>query len=433
MNDTGPATFLAVAVGILLMPLLAVVSPELKDAFTADVMVGIDLGTTFSVVATCTKKNVTVQSIDGRETMPSVVYFNASSVPNWREAPVIPDKAVAVGLHAHALKAQHPRNVIYGAKRLIGLDYDDPVVQLERAALQYVVGKDEEGYAVPVVQGRMISPEEVGTFLLRRMKTVAQDAGSVLRRVFGFKFKSVTVSVPVSFSHDQKAATIRAANKAGFAFVRVIEEPIAAAIAYGLDDHEGDRKVVVFDFGGGTLDVALLRLDPEQGAFLVMDRAGDPHLGGEDFDTAIAQHFKARLQGLTGASEEAMAQVYPAILQASEAAKRALSEHEVVQLDTAGMRTEHPALEIPDLQLSRADLEAICADLLDRARAPLAQALRQMNLAASDIDDVVMVGGSSRLTAVRNLVSEFFGGIRLNTDINPDTAIAIGAARSFGC
>jgi molecular chaperone DnaK (HSP70) len=180
--------------------------------------------------------------------------------------------------------------------RYAGLDYDEPVVQLERKTLQYDVGKDEQGYAVPVVEGRMVSPEEVGTFLLRRLKTVAQEAGSVLRRVFGFKFKSVTVSVPVSFTHEQRAATIRAASKAGFSFVRVIEEPIAAAIAYGLDDHEGDRKVVVYDFGGGTLDVALLRLDPSQGAFMVIDRAGDPHLGGEDFDTAIAQHFNAKIK-----------------------------------------------------------------------------------------------------------------------------------------
>lgn len=433
MTETGPATFLAVVVGIFLMPMLAVVSPELKDAFTADVMVGIDLGTTFSVVATCTKKNVTVLPVEGHTTMPSVVFFNSSAVADWTAAPKLPDSAVVVGRRANALRATHPHNTIYGAKRLIGLDYDEPVVQLERKTLQYDVGKDEQGYAVPVVEGRMVSPEEVGTFLLRRLKTVAQEAGSVLRRVFGFKFKSVTVSVPVSFTHEQRAATIRAASKAGFSFVRVIEEPIAAAIAYGLDDHEGDRKVVVYDFGGGTLDVALLRLDPSQGAFMVIDRAGDPHLGGEDFDTAIAQHFNAKIKEATGATDDTMAAVHPAILQAAEGAKRALSDSESVHLDLEVARDEWPELDIPELVLSREDLEMICSELLQRARVPLVEALRQMNLRPEDIDDVVMVGGSSRLTAVRKLVSDFFGGLRLNTDINPDTAIAIGAARSFGC
>uniref|UniRef100_A0A061S952 Glucose-regulated protein n=1 Tax=Tetraselmis sp. GSL018 TaxID=582737 RepID=A0A061S952_9CHLO len=431
MAETGPGTFAALLVVALLIPGLSIVFPNLQEALTADVVVGIDLGTTYSVVATCTKKVVSVHNIDGHETLPSVVYFNTSAVPSWSSAKTIPPGSVTVGTSAHDLKDVFPRNVVYASKRLIGLEYNSSVVRQEREALQYAVAQDEEGRAVPTVEGRHIPPEEIASWLLRRLKAAAQGGGSPLRRLLGFKFKGVTVSVPVSFSQEQKAATIRAANRAGFSFVRLIEEPVAAAIAYELNKHEGDRIVLVFDFGGGTLDVALLRLDPEQGAFLVMDRAGDPHLGGEDFDNMLADHFAALLQRATGADSSTMAGVRPALLQSVERAKRELSREERTRIDLP----QGTALggELPELHLSRGDIEAVCRPLLNRARAPLEQALAQMNLQPDDISDVVMVGGSSRLEAVRKMVSEFFGGKKLNTDINPDTAIAIGAARSFGC
>eukprot|EP01024_Parvocaulis_polyphysoides_P030895 TRINITY_DN28061_c0_g1_i1.p1 TRINITY_DN28061_c0_g1~~TRINITY_DN28061_c0_g1_i1.p1 ORF type:complete len:271 (-),score=44.84 TRINITY_DN28061_c0_g1_i1:401-1213(-) len=233
----------------------------------------------------------------------------------------------------------------------------------------------------------------------------------------------------------------------GFFQVRLLEEPVAAAIAYDLHTQEGEQLVAVFDFGGGTLDVAVLRLDPEDKTFFIMGTAGDSHLGGQDFDRAVAFYYLNQLTQDLELSDEQRQALVPWMDHAAERAKRELSDLEEtsLQLDENALEHQIPKslqnvwkkiqsyLQKDELKLTRSSLKQICMKLLDRTEKPIVEVLEVLNMNREDISQVVMVGGSSRLLAVQERVSQFFGGKELNVEIDPDTAIAIGAARSFGC
>jgi molecular chaperone DnaK (HSP70) len=371
---------------------------------------------------------------------------------------------------------------VYDAKRVIGRAWADPVVREEADAMPFRVvkrrgnGDDlddlDDGVAFALTDEddddefledvfAIVSPEEVSARVLRHLKRAAEASMSRARRALGFKFASATISVPVEFGAAQRAATIRAAERAGFASTRLIEEPVAAAIAHGLDarynnnnasssdvtSSSGDsRLVVVYDLGGGTLDVAVLRLDPETRTFLVMGTAGDPRLGGEDFDRALLTLVEGRLSRISIASsgagmrERAMREV--------ERAKRfcgggcgagpapATSVSLLLDDDASGSSSgggdDHLLCE--DVVLSGDDITLASEALLSRATTPVRDALRRAGeVSPAEVDDVVLVGGGTRLLAVRERLGEVFEGRELRDGVDPALAIAIGAARSYAC
>jgi molecular chaperone DnaK (HSP70) len=348
--------------------------------------------------------------------MPSVVAY---AVP--------PNGRTLVGGAAAARRALAPGTTVHDSKRLLGLAADHPRALEEAAHLPYGVVPEpgDQRLAALALEGvtAPVTLRDVATLLLRALKTAAERSRPVAHAL-GFQFASATVSVPVGFGRDARAETLRAGRAAGFRLVRLLEEPVAAAIAHGLHLLPGERTVLVYDMGGGTLDVALLRLERISRTFLVLSTAGDARLGGEDFDRALARWATeaAAARGVplpTGPGPRAQ------LLLAVEAAKRALSSHpEGVHLALPGGGA---------VVLSEAEAAAAVEHLLARATAPIAAALEAAALDADDVDDVVLVGGASQLAAVRARVAAAFGGRRLHTDTDPDTAIAVGAARAYNC
>ena len=483
---------------------------------TSEVTLGIDLGTTYSVAATCEKGTVRVVRADptpvdasssspipaASPLVPSVVHFPRrvppSPPPGSRPAPLDRDDDALVGEAAARLRDAAPERTIYDAKRIIGRAFDDPDVADETAHLPFAVvpgpGHPPPAHValpslVPGDPPDLVSPEDVGARILAHLKRAAEASLPSLRRRLGFAFGSLTVSVPVNFDAAQRSATLRAANRAGFRVARLLEEPVAAAIAYGLHEKgagsnansgvgldsktrtsaDGDRDrgriVVVYDLGGGTLDVAVLRWETSARAFLVMATAGDPRLGGEDFDRALVGWLRDRLAASTDPSDGSTLTLTlgddPAsretALRAMERAKRTLARRESVRVrvvasregrvarridvepfedenDSTETSTEGSEMYASTVTLTRAALAASCASLLDRSTAPVATALRRAGgVTVDEVDDVVMVGGSSRLVAVRERVREMFGDKVVTRAADPDTAIAVGAARSYAC
>ncbi|ACO62438.1 heat shock protein 70 [Micromonas commoda] len=409
---------------------------------------GIDLGTTYSVAATCDKGEVSVVVDDAIGSM------GASA----NDAAVVEVGSV-VGAKAAALRDAVPALTVYDAKRLIGREFDDPVVQEELEHLPFhvvenqiqprprdaAIGATMQGKALPYKRLMpsdranlvVIPPEEVGARILSHLKRHSERSLPFFRRNLGFTFGSLTVSVPVGFTKAQRAATLRAATRAGFATARLLEEPVAAAIAYGLHEDDVERTVIVYDLGGGTLDVAVLRLERSSKTFLVLGTSGDPHLGGEDFDRALVGWLWRELnsEGFRAPADDelSLSRWEETALRVMERAKRALSESERVG-DEDSWDEDPPGLTCTTRWLTRDDLATSCATLVDRAMAPVREALRNAgNVDPDEIDDVVIVGGSSRLAVIRQRLSEAFHGRDIHHTVNPDTAIAVGAARSYAC
>ena len=536
----------SVSLGLVLAGVVCLAAVAVGSfGLTTEATLGIDLGTTFSVAATCERGVVTVVRVPGgsgthAQTMPSVVYFPERA----REAAV-------VGADAARRRDTHPTRVVYDAKRLIGRRVDDPAVAEESKHLPFAVVAGDGGFAAiqlgeaddDTSAGRhfaktssTIAPEAVGAAILARLKAAAETAGdggarSFAKRLLGFRFRTVTVSVPVNFSNEQKAATLRAARTAGFAVARLLEEPVAAAVAHDalLKKNAAEKKkktkrddggalVLVYDLGGGTLDVAVLRSEPSSGTFLVMGSAGDDRLGGEDFDRALLEWAREKLSSLPepiffpdarDAERDARGRgggpaareekddsnderrktsffetdpdadargVHERALRAMELAKRHLSDRETASIEFAYVLSQEsasgvgssdaarverqrvvtdaaavrePSLKTNDgehgtrtrsvtLTLTRDDLETACAALLDRAAAPVYAAPRAAGgVGVKEITDVVLVGGSSRLAAVRARLAAIFGEERLAREgepgPDPETAVAVGAARSYAC
>jgi molecular chaperone DnaK (HSP70) len=421
---------------------------------------------------------------------PSRARLPPSPPPGSRPAPLDRDDDALVGEAAARLRDAAPERTIYDAKRIIGRAFDDPDVADETAHLPFAVvpgpGHPPPAHValpslIPGDPPDIVSPEDVGARILAHLKRAAEASLPSLRRRLGFAFGSLTVSVPVNFDAAQRSATLRAANRAGFRVARLLEEPVAAAIAYGLHekgssansgvgsdsktknsadrDRDRGRIVVVYDLGGGTLDVAVLRWESSARAFLVMATAGDPRLGGEDFDRALVGWLRDRLAASTDPSERLTPTLGddPAsremALRAMERAKRTLARRESVRVRVVASREGRVARRIDvepfedeknstggsemcasTVTLTRAALAASCASLLDRSTAPVATALRRAGgVTVDEVDDVVMVGGSSRLVAVRERVREMFGDKVVTRALDPDTAIAVGAARSYAC
>ncbi|GBG31182.1 Heat shock 70 kDa protein [Hondaea fermentalgiana] len=371
---------------------------ELHATFTSEIQLGIDLGTTQSVAAICAQGNVSVVKVDGSFLTPSVVYFPSS---DSREAADTVQRTASgkaepvVGANAVRQRAQDTGTVIYASKRVIGQQLEDAHAHgLE--GLPASLTHDARGRAsFRLANDDLVSPELVGALVLKKLKAASESSSALdwLRRTFGFRFRALTVTVPVTFDVDQKAATVRACRMAGFRQVRVIEEPVAAAMAYGLGREKNATRVMVFDIGGGTLDIALLRFNSYSDNFYIESTDGDLHLGGEDFDLALAEFLLGQiLDQVTVEYLRTTPHAWQHLLVAAERAKRDLSVDEETSVCIAGAPEGGvEALPVPckyRIRATREEFEHAAREYLERAQTAI---LRVMDDARLSLDAIVSV------------------------------------------
>ena len=370
--------------------------------------IGIDLGTTTSCVAVYQNDRVEVIANEhGNRTTPSYVAFTETER--------------LIGDAAKNQISSNPNNTVFDAKRLIGRKFDDQVVQKDRALWPFMVsaGSDNKPRIGVEFKGEQKSylPEEISAMVLTKMKQTAEA-------YLGSEVKDAVITVPAYFNDSQRQATKDAGTIAGLNVLRIINEPTAAALAYGLDKKKtGEQNIMVFDYGGGTLDVSLITID--DGVFEVKATAGDTHCGGEDLDCIMvdwcSQEFEKKNKG-TSLKENTRA--LRRLRTACERAKRSLSSSTQATIEVDGLAN---GLDL-NLVLTRARFESLCDSEFRRAVAPLEHVLRDADMSKTDIHEVVMVGGSTRIPKIRELVSNFFNGKKLNDSVHPDEAVAYGAA-----
>lgn len=391
-------------VSILLLLSLARAAPDGSSKVEAP-CVGIDLGTTYSVVGIWQKGEVHVVPNEmGNRITPSVVAFT--------------DSERLVGDGAKNQLPQNPENTIYAIKRLIGRKYADPTVQNDKKLLSYEIVPDKTGKPLVQVtvkdQKKQFTPEEISAMVLQKMKEISET-------YIGEKVKNAVVTVPAYFNDAQRQSTKDAGTIAGLNVVRIINEPTAAAIAYGLNK-AGEKNILVFDLGGGTFDVSLLTID--EGFFEVVATNGDTHLGGEDFDNNMMKFFVDGLQRRKNIDISKDQKALARLRKACEAAKRQLSSHPEARVEVDSLVEGFDFSE----KITRAKFEELNNQLFKNTLIPVQKVLDDGKLKKSDIDEIVLVGGSTRIPKVQNLISEFFGGKEPNKGINPDEAVAYGAA-----
>ena len=370
--------------------------------------IGIDLGTTYSCVGVWQNDRVEIIANEhGNRTTPSYVAFTDS------------DRLIGDGAKNQA--AQNPKNTVFDAKRLIGRKIDDSVVQKDMQHWPFSVTADASGKTQIGVEfkgeQKKYLPEEISAMVLTKMKQTAEA-------YLGGEVKDAVITVPAYFNDSQRQATKDAGIIAGLNVLRIINEPTAAALAYGLDKKKsGEQHVIIFDCGGGTHDVSLITID--DGVFEVKATAGDTHLGGEDFDSAMVdwciQEFEKKNKGVTVKGND---RALRRLRTACERAKRSLSTstQSTVEVDALANGIDF------NVVFTRAKFESLCDPIFRRTIAPLEQVLNDAKMSKGDIHEVVMVGGSTRVPKIRELVSNFFNGKKLNDSVHPDEAVAYGAA-----
>src|SRR6201994_36805 len=366
--------------------------------------VGIDLGTTNSVIATMEGGQATViPNAEGARTTPSVVAFT-------------PSGERLVGQIARRQAILNPKGTIYSAKRFIGRHYDE--VASEVNAVSFDVAPGPDGTARFKVQDRLYAPEEISALVLRKL---AEDASKFL----GERVTEAVITVPAYFNDAQRNATKDAGRIAGLEVLRIINEPTAAALAYGLDK-KGHETVLVFDLGGGTFDVSLL--DVGDGVVEVRSTAGDTHLGGDDFDRRIVDHLADEFQRTDGIDLRRDPQALQRLFEAAERAKVELSSVTQTTINLPFITADANGPKHLNVTLTRATFEQLTADLVDRCLGPVERAMADAKVTANDIDEVILVGGSTRIPAVQKLVQRLTGGKDPNMTVNPPEGVALGAA-----
>tara|TARA_Y100000389_G_scaffold98325_1_gene95002 strand:+ start:2420 stop:4345 length:1926 start_codon:yes stop_codon:yes gene_type:complete len=371
-----------------------------------NIAIGIDLGTTYSCVGIWQNDRVEIIANDqGNRTTPSYVGFT--------------DTERMVGDSAKNQAAMNPLNTVFDSKRLIGRRFSDRQVQSDIKTFSYnVINKNDQ----PIIQvnykneEKEFKPEEIGAMVLTKMKEIAES-------YLGKTVKNAVVTVPAYFNDAQRASTKDAGAIAGLNIIRIINEPTAAAIAYGLDKQsEKEKNILIFDLGGGTFDVSILNI--EEGIFEVKATAGDTHLGGEDFDTRILQHFITEFKRKHKHDITDNPRSLRRLRTACERAKRTLSSSTQTSIEIDSLYNGIDFFS----SLTRARLEELCIDLFRKTMDPVEKVLKDSQISKSNIDEVVLVGGSTRIPKIQQMLSEFFNGKELSRSINPDEAVAYGAA-----
>ena len=400
---------------ILLVSLVAVLvlCAKKNEPEVTGPVVGIDLGTTYSCVGIY--KNGRVEIIPnelGNRITPSFVAFT--------------DDERLVGESAKNQASDNPERSVYSIKRLIGRDYNDKEVQNDKKLLPYkIVEKSGKPYVEAEVNGvrKQMSPEEISSMILVKMKQIAEA-------YLGQEVKNAVITVPAYFNDAQRQATKDAGLISGLNVLRIINEPTAAAIAYGLDKKsgtsKGEKNVLVFDLGGGTFDVSLLAIDGE--IFEVQATSGDTHLGGDDFDQRIIQHFIKLIKKKHDKDISKDLRALSKLKTEVEKAKRDLSSVIQTKIEIDNLV---PGLDFKET-LTRARFEELCNDLFKKTITPVEEVLKQSGLSKKEIDEIVLVGGSTRIPKIQQLIKDFFDGKEPNRGINPDEAIAYGAAVQGG-
>lgn len=372
-------------------------------------VIGIDLGTTNSCVAILENGNVKViENSEGARTTPSIVAFK--------------DGETLVGQSAKRQAVTNPQNTLFAVKRLIGRRYDEQAVQKDIGLVPYKIVKADNGDAWVEVNGKKQAPPQISAEVLKKMKKTAED-------YLGETVTEAVVTVPAYFNDAQRQATKDAGRIAGLDVKRIINEPTAAALAFGLDKKEGDRTIAVYDLGGGTFDVSIIEIadvDGEQ-QFEVLSTNGDTFLGGEDFDIALIDHLADEFKKEQNVNLKGDPLAMQRLKEAAEKAKIELSSSTSTEVNLPYITADATGPKHLVVTISRAKLEALTEELVARTIAPCKIALEDAGLSASDIDDVILVGGQSRMPLVQQKVQEFFGK-EPRKDVNPDEAVAIGAA-----
>jgi molecular chaperone DnaK len=372
-------------------------------------VVGIDLGTTNSCVAVMEGgKPTVIANAEGFRTTPSVVAFAKNG-----------DRLV--GQIAKRQAVMNPENTFYSVKRFIGRKYDE--ITHEATEVSYKVLRDSNGNVkldCPVL-GKQFAPEEISAQVLRKL---VEDASKYL----GEQVTKAVITVPAYFNDSQRQATKDAGKIAGIEVLRIINEPTAASLAYGLDK-KSNETILVFDLGGGTFDVSILEVG--DGVFEVLSTSGDTHLGGDDFDKKIVDYLAEEFKKQEGIDLRKDRQALQRLTEAAEKAKIELSSVTQAEINLPFITATQDGPKHLDMTLTRAKFEELCSDLIDRCRVPVEQALRDAKLSKNDIDEVVLVGGSTRIPAVQDLVKRLLGK-EPNQSVNPDEVVAVGAAIQAG-
>jgi molecular chaperone DnaK len=368
-------------------------------------VIGIDLGTTNSCVAIMESGDPTVlANSEGTRTTPSVVAFTDSGER-------------LVGQIARRQAITNPENTIFAVKRLIGRRSDDPMVEKAAKVLPYKVVRNENGDAWVEIRGKQYSPAEISAFILQKMKQTAED-------YLGEKVTEAVITVPAYFNDSQRQATKDAGRIAGLNVLRIINEPTAASLAYGLDKKK-DEKIAVFDLGGGTFDISILELG--DGVFEVKATNGDTFLGGEDFDQRIIDYLADEFKKDQGIDLRRDRMALQRLKEAAEKAKCELSSSVETDINLPFITADQQGPKHLNMKLTRSKLEALCADLIDRTEGPCRQALKDAGLTPGDINEVILVGGMTRMPAVQDRVKKIFGKDP-HKGVNPDEVVAVGAA-----
>jgi molecular chaperone DnaK len=372
-------------------------------------VIGIDLGTTNSCVAVMDGKDPKViENAEGARTTPSMVAFSG-------------DGERLVGLPAKRQAVTNPENTFFAVKRLIGRRYDDPLVDKDKSLVSYKIVKADNGDAWVEAHGKNYSPSQISAFILQKMKETAES-------YLGQEVTQAVITVPAYFNDAQRQATKDAGRIAGLEVLRIINEPTAAALAYGLDRKDGET-IAVYDLGGGTFDISILEIG--DGVFEVKSTNGDTFLGGEDFDMRLVDYLAGEFRKDQGIDLRSDRLALQRLKEAAEKAKIELSSAPQTEINLPFITADQSGPKHLNIKLTRAKFESLVDDLVERTMAPCKQALKDAGLKPGEIDEVVLVGGMTRMPKVQEMVRNFFGK-EPHRGVNPDEVVAIGAAIQAG-
>ena len=377
-------------------------------------IIGIDLGTTNSCVAIMEGgKPKVIENSEGARTTPSIVAY-------------MEDGEILVGAPAKRQAVTNPENTLYAIKRLIGRKFEEKEVQKDIDLMPYKIGKADNGDAWVEIRGKKIAPPEVSTHVLRKMKKTAED-------YLGEECTEAVITVPAYFNDSQRQATKDAGRIAGLEVKRIINEPTAAALAFGLDKQEGDRKIAVYDLGGGTFDISIIEIAAVEGEhqFEVLSTNGDTFLGGEDFDQRLIDYLCDEFKKEQGIDLRNDVLALQRLKEAAEKAKIELSSSQQTEINLPYITADKSGPKHLAIKITRAKFESLVENLIEQTVEPCRIALKDAGLKISDIEDVILVGGMTRMPKVQETVKDFFGK-EPRKDVNPDEAVAVGAAVQGG-